>query len=93
MIIRIITERKNYNWLCELVGEFFPSFTVYKAAGFWMGKREKSIVFEIDLLDTRDHLLDANIRMVCRKICGYNKQQSVLVQRIESKSELLKGNC
>ncbi|KKN77854.1 hypothetical protein LCGC14_0355910 [marine sediment metagenome] len=93
MLIRIITERKNVRWICELVGEFFPNFTVYRAVGYWRGKYEKSLVIEIDTMNETPLLLDANIRMVCRKICGYNKQQSVLVQKIESKSELLKGNC
>ncbi|KKL74174.1 hypothetical protein LCGC14_2067550 [marine sediment metagenome] len=93
MLIRIITERKNVRWVCGLMGEFFPSFTVYKATGFWMGKREKSLVIEIDLFDNSDHLFDANIKMIVKKICGFNRQQSVLVQKIESKSELLGGNC
>jgi hypothetical protein len=93
MLVRIITERKRVNWLCKLVGEFFPSFTVYKTAGYWRGQREKSIVFEIDTMNETPLLLDANIRMVCRKIYGYNRQQSVLVQKIVSRSELLGGNC
>ena len=93
MILKIITQRKNVRWLHGLIGEFFSGFTVYYAVGYWQGKREKSIVFEIDTLNEVPITLDISIKMICKKICGYNKQQSVLVQKIESDSELLKGNC
>lgn len=93
MLVRIITERKNVRWIYELVSEFFPSFTVYKAVGFWQGKREKSLVIEIDTMNETPLLLGANIRMITRKLCGYNKQDSVLVQKIGSESELMRGNC
>jgi hypothetical protein len=92
MIVRISTERKRVKWLCGLISEFFDGFTVYKTTGYWQGVREKSIVFEIDTLgfsSTQTLLLDANIKMICRKICGYNRQDAVLVQRIESETVLL----
>ncbi len=89
MIVRIITERKNVRWVCGLVSEFFPSFTAYKATGFWQSKREKSIVIEVDTMNTTPLLLDMNIGMICKKIKGYNRQQSVLVQKIESESKLV----
>jgi hypothetical protein len=92
MIIRISTERKNIRWLCELIGEFYPCFTIYKTIGFWRGKREKSVVLEIDTVDfnhTQNLLLDLNIKIICRKICGYNRQDCVLVQKIESETILL----
>lgn len=93
MIVRIITERKNIKWLCSLIGEFFPGFTVYKAIGYWQGRREKSIVFEIDMLDNNTLLLDVNIKLIVRKICGYNRQEYVLVQHVKSESVILDSAC
>ncbi len=94
MILRITTERKHIKWLCKLIGNFFPGFTVYKTIGYWQGKREKSIVFEIDTIGyINAHLLDANIKLIVRKICGYNRQECVLVQKIESDSQILSGGC
>ena len=95
MIIKISTERKRTKWLCSLISEFFNGFTVYKTVGYWRGKREKSIVFEIDTAgfdNTQRLLLDMNIKMICRKICGLNRQDAVLVQKVESTSYMLTSN-
>ena len=96
MVIRISTERKRVSWLCGLVGEFFDGFTVYKTIGYWQGKREKSIVFEIDTTGfdrIQRLLLDTNLHMIVKKICGYNRQNCVLVQKIESETVLLDSTC
>ena len=93
MIIRICTERKNIKWLHSLIGEFFDGFTVYNTTGYWRGKREKSIVFEISAVDKTHLLLNANIKMIVKKICGYNRQDCILVQRIESDDQILSANC
>ena len=87
MIIRISTERKRERWLCDLIGEFFDGFTMYCTIGYWQGVREKSVVFEIDTMGFTPIqwlLLDANIDLICRKIRGYNRQDAVLVQKVES---------
>jgi hypothetical protein len=91
LIIRIITNQKRTKWLCELIGEFFD-FTLYKSIGCFLGTLEKSLVFEIDTLNFSkiDHLLlDTNIDLICRKIKGYNRQDVVLVQKIESTSKFV----
>ena len=92
MLVRISTERKNVKWLCGIVGEFFDGFTVYNAIGYWQGKREKSVVIEIDtagFTSTQHLLLDLNIKTICAKIRGYNRQDAVLVQKIESETILI----
>lgn len=89
MIIRITTERKNVKWLCSILSEHFTGFTYYNTIGYWQGQREKSVVFEIDMLGSPPRTLEPNLRMLAAKIKGYNRQECVLIQRIESNSELL----
>lgn len=85
MLIRILTEDVHRTWLCNTVSEYFPSFTVYKAQGFWKGSRESSLVFEIDT--DRAWSLEYKLKELCNKIKGYNRQSSVLVQRLMIDSE------
>ena len=78
---RIYTERKNVKWICQIVSEKFPGFTIYKAKGFWQSKPEKSLIIEIivENLARNEHY----IRQICLKIKGYNKQESVLLTKQE----------
>lgn len=93
MIVRITTERKNVKWMSRLISQFYSGFTIYNTTGYWYGVREKSIVFEIDTMDDKLITLDLNIKMIVKKICGYNQQQCVLVQKIESDSCVLDSHC
>ena len=69
-----------------MIAEYFPAFTVIESTGYWSGQNEKSLIIEIDTnLPSDEH----HIREICFKIKGYNHQSAVLVQRIESKSELI----
>lgn len=86
MLIRIITERKNVKWLYQLIGQCFAGFTIYNTAGFCKGIREKSIVFEIDIDQLPKYQacsIQLRIDKICKVICGHNKQDCVLVQKIE----------
>ena len=85
MLIRIITQDKHRKWLLQTVAEYFPNFTVYKTLGWWRGGRERSLVIEVDTLDRL--WIDVHINELCLKIKGYNKQESVLVQRVDVDSE------
>ena len=93
MLVRLTTQRKNVKWLYRLIGQFYPGFTVYNTIGYWRGVCEKSIVFEIDTMDDKNVLLDYNIKIICLKIRGYNHQECVLVQKIESDSCALGSWC
>lgn len=85
MLIRILTQDKNRKWLLQTVAEYFPSFTVYKTIGWWRGGKERSLVIEINT--PFQPWIGTKIRELCAKIKGYNKQESVLVQRVEVDSE------
>ncbi len=85
MLYRLFTERKNVSWLKQMIAEYFPAFTIIESTGYWSGQSEKSIIIEIDTnLPSDEH----HIKEICSKIKGFNHQNAVLIQRIESKSEL-----
>ena len=73
---RIYTENKRKRFLLRLFSESFPGFTVYKATGFWQGKQEKTLVFEII---TNDLSADCKLSKMCKQICGYNSQNEILI--------------
>jgi len=92
MIARIFTERKNVKAIREFVGDVFPGFTVYNTTGYWQGQREKSLCIEIDLLEVYGIgfvVAKGKVKKVCQQIRGYNRQAAVLVQYIESQTELI----
>lgn len=82
-IYRLYTQNKHYYWLCQLVAEHFEGFTVQKQIGYWRDKKEKSICIEI--IDGSNSAV-LKIKLICRAICGYNKQECVMVVEIDAKS-------
>lgn len=85
MLIRILTQDKNRKWLLNTVAEYFPSFTVYKTIGWWKKGKERSLVIEIDT--PYQPWIGVPIKELCHKIKGYNRQESVLVQRVDVDSD------
>jgi hypothetical protein len=79
-LYRLFTERKNVKNLMMLISESFGGFTIYETTGYWSGKKERSLCIEIAGNET-----DIPLRMnrLCRQICGYNKQECVLVQIVD----------
>ena len=74
-IYRIYTERKNLKWMCTMISEYFGGFTIYRTAGYWNAKAEKSVVIEII---TDDIMARHKIRQIAMKIKGYNDQDAVI---------------
>lgn len=75
-IFRLYTQNKHYRWLCQLVAEHFEGFTVQKQTGCWRGKAERSLCIEI--IDGSNSA-PLKIKLICRAICGYNRQECVMV--------------
>lgn len=95
MIARIFTERKNVKAVKDFVSEEFQGFTIFKTTGYWQGKAEKSLCIEIDLLEVHGialTVLQGKVKKICQKIKGYNRQECVLVQYIESQTVFVGGN-
>ena len=84
MLYRIFTEDLNQSEIEKIVTAFYPGFTIYKAEGFWRAQKENSLIIEI--VTESD---DAKISDIARQIKAANRQQAVLVQRIENNQWLV----
>jgi hypothetical protein len=81
-IYRIYTEEKNKKTIVNLIGRQCDSFTLQPTLGYYQGKAEKSIVIEI-VGSTA-----VKIKRLADRIRKMNGQQSVLILRIDCKSEI-----
>lgn len=86
MLYRIMTENKRKKFIEQLVSEHFTGFSMHTQIGYWKGKREKSLCIEI-VSDSPATAL--KITRICKAICGYNKQDCVLVQTIPAEVKLI----
>lgn len=94
MLARILTENKNYSDVVELVGKYFSGATTIKTSRLWQGISEHSLIIEIDLsnvnlLDDRAFNHEAGIENLAFAIKKLNKQEAVMVQYLQCKSELV----
>ncbi len=78
MLYRIHTEDKNKQDVLDMVAEVFDGFTVIEATGYWKGKREKSLIIEIDTPADRAR----DVLGLAARIRDYNAQEAVLVRGI-----------
>lgn len=83
MLYHILTEDINRPAIERIVGESFDAYTFIHAEGHWRGKAEHSLVIELDTDRSND------VAIVARRIKEYNKQEAVLVQRLNVESELI----
>jgi hypothetical protein len=86
MLYRILTEDINQlktEKTIELVSKFFNGFTLIKGIGYWQGKPENCLIFEIQTDDKKDVFWLAN------QIKLQNNQESVLVQEIKSTAKFI----
>ena len=86
MLYRLHTENKHKKFIEQLVSEHFAGFSIYMQTGYWQGKREKSLCIEI-VSDSPAAALKIN--KICKAICGYNKQDCVLIQTIPAEIKLI----
>lgn len=75
MIYRIQTEDKDRAGILELVGRYFPGFTVQSAIGYYKGVREPSVSIEVMAPSSRAHV----VRFICKVIAQCNNQECVLL--------------
>ena len=84
MLYRIFTEDKNKKQLEKIISKHFEGFTLYKTTGFWRLQKEKSLVIEI----IEDIPVD-RINNLAKDIKKANKQEAVLVQRLQNNNWLV----
>jgi hypothetical protein len=88
LTFRIYTEDVRREELINLTSLKFEAFTTYEGVGFWRGLEEKSLIIEV--LATEDfELVEKNIQDLAFEIKSLNKQEAVLVQKLENNSFLL----
>ena len=77
---RILVEDVNTQKTETLTSDYFESFTVIETKGYWQGKRENSLIIEIETENKEKVLNLANI------LKQYLDQESVLVQFVLTNS-------
>lgn len=85
MLYRILTEDKNRDGIVDIIKEHFDGFTLIPAIGYWQGVKENSLIIEISVTPRPDNY---RIYVIVDQIKILNSQQAVLVQKIDSKSQL-----
>jgi hypothetical protein len=87
MIYRIVTEDKGNDELISLlVLPHFEGFSISKQTGYYKGHKEASLVIEIDTLADDNAI---GVYRLAESIKITLNQECVLVQRIQSISELV----
>jgi len=88
MLVRLFTEDKNYDAVVKIVGRYFNNFSVLPYKGYWLGKPEPALCIEIDMLNAPPNWL-ARVKCIASEIKTINKQQTVLLQKIQTQTEIL----
>lgn len=88
MLIRILTENKNYEDVQKLTRQFIPAFTILKAEGCWGGAKEHSLIIEIDTMKNLNEYRERADKLAYA-IKKLNNQDAVLIQYIECESRLV----
>ncbi len=84
MLYRISTEDVNRPEVERIVSKHFDGFTILPAAGYWKGGKERSLIIEISVPDSNNHITSrSRVYLVATEIKSANHQQSVMIQRIE----------
>lgn len=74
--------------MTTILDKYLDGYTLVKAKGVWKGKSEDSLIIEIDF--PTKTVIDCDIvHRIANLIREVNKQECVLVQRIECESSLI----
>jgi len=79
-IYKLYTENKNRRFIEQMCNEEFDGFTVYETTGYWAGQKERSLVIEVL---SSSAAIPVKLAKIAKAICGYNKQDTVLVSEQE----------
>lgn len=84
MLYRIFTQNKNHKEIESIISKYFEGFSLIKSTGFWRLQREKSLIIEIITDDT-----DKLINDLAKEIKETNKQEAILIQKINNNQWLI----
>ena len=88
MLYRIFTEDVNRKKVCDICTRFFNSYTMFTAVGVWNGIAENSLCIEVSSLEQDGHLA-LRVTSAVAEIREVNKQEAVLVQKINVTTDLI----
>lgn len=80
---RLVTENINPEWIENLLVSEGMDFTSYPAHGSYEGKREGSLVIDLEHPEEK-------VMMIAKKIAALNHQDSVLVEHITTEYTFVK---
>jgi hypothetical protein len=79
---RLLTEDLRRGRIMKIVSQYVNGATIYPVTGLWKGKLENSLAIELSNVDKE------SVSDIVRDIKIENHQESVLVQKIQSKDKL-----
>lgn len=85
MLYRILTEDKNREQVLKLVEAYLTGATVIQGHGLWQGQWENSLIIETSG-ETETKIA---VKMLTQDIKKLNKQEAVLIQRLDCESYLI----
>lgn len=93
MIIRLCTEDcGNLPTITELVGGYFPCFTIYQGRGVWNGQSEASLTIDIALMEEdSEPAARSNSVALAQQIQRLNGQEAVLIEYIYSENVMVRA--
>ncbi len=92
MTIRLYTEDKQRHIVLAACERRFQSFTIQEVLGVWKGTSEKSLIITFAQLDSdalESHWFTQQAKAVAYDIKHYNEQESVLMEVVESRNQLI----
>ncbi len=80
---RILTEEKNTELVEQFLLDLHVDYTMFRCGGAWKGCPERSLVIEIV------NLPESSIRIIALGIKTMNRQDAVLIQKIETQNQFV----
>jgi len=98
VLYRIITQNKNRSEIITMLRRHFDGFTIYRATGYWKDTIEPALIIELDDIGDytaqneytfREDGFGREVENLVKLIKKTNQQDTVLLQKINSESELI----
>lgn len=80
-VFRIYVENVEFQESIDLVAEIFPGFSLYTGFGYWQGKSESTVTFEI----VTDESARKDVEILSHKLRKLNRQDVVFITEHSAK--------
>lgn len=89
MVVRMFTEDINQKEIRRILDRYFSGYSLFTGLGVWEKKSEDMLCIEIDVSKNAPPNWIVRIQCIIDEIKTINKQDSILVQRIQTISEVV----